>query len=126
MQDQIRLLGDGDELRRPDVAVRRVVPARERLEADDLAGRDRGLRLIVDFQLVVLDRLAQLLRQDAALAHRFVHVGGEEADARAALLLGAVEREVGVGEQLARVFAVAREHGRRRSSCRRGRAGPRG
>ena len=78
-----------------------MVPARERLEADDLAGRDRSLRLVVDFKLVVLERLRQLLRQDAPLADRLVHVRREEAGAGAAMLLGAVEREVGVGEELA-------------------------
>ena len=111
MQDQIRLLGDRDELRGRDVAVRRMVPARQRLEADDLAGRDRSLRLVEHLQLVVLERLRQLLRQDAPLAHRLVHVGREEAGAGAAVLLGAVERQVGVGEELSRVVAVARIDG---------------
>ena len=64
-----------------------MVPAHQRLEADDLAGRDRRLRLVEDLELVVLDRLRQLLRQDAPLAHRLVHVGREEAGAGAAVSL---------------------------------------
>ena len=52
------------------VAAHRMVPARQRLEADDLAGCDRGLRLVVDLELVVLDRLLELLGEDAALAQR--------------------------------------------------------
>ena len=88
--------------------MRRVLPAGQRLEADDLAGRDRSLRLVVDLQLVVLDRLGELLRKNAALADRLVHVRREEAGAGASVLLGAVEREVGVGEKLADVVPVAR------------------
>ena len=39
---------------------RRVLPADERLDADDPAGREVGLRLVVDDELADLDRPAQL------------------------------------------------------------------
>jgi hypothetical protein len=58
--DQPGLLGERDELSRWDEAVARVLPARERLEALDLARRERQRRLVVELELVVRDRLAQL------------------------------------------------------------------
>ena len=36
-------------------------PAQERFERDDLARREQKARLIVEFQLIILQRLAQLL-----------------------------------------------------------------
>ena len=79
-------------------AAGRMLPAHQRLEADDLAA-DARLRLVVQGELVALDRRAQILLQRAPLAQPLVHVGFEEADRAAAVRLGAIERGVGVAEQ---------------------------
>jgi hypothetical protein len=44
-----------------------VLPAAQRIDADDQARGDVDLRLVVQQQLVVLDRPAQLARQGEAL-----------------------------------------------------------
>ena len=89
-----------------DEPVLRMLPARQRLEAEHLAV-DRRLRLVVQEQLVARDRRAQIELQRVALAQAAVHLGVEEAHHLAAVGLGAVERGVGIGEQ------------RRRCRCRR-------
>ena len=88
----------GDERVGWDQPARGMLPAGERLESEDLAV-DLGLRLIVQDELVVRDRRAQIVLQRVALAQAPVHVGVEEADHVAAVGLGAVERGIGVGEQ---------------------------
>jgi hypothetical protein len=60
--DQSDLLGHGDEHRWWDVADLRVLPADQRLDADDGAVRSRICRLVGDRELVVrLERGAQVL-----------------------------------------------------------------
>ena len=58
--DQPGLLGHADELRRQHQPSFGVLPAQQRLDADDLARAERDLRLVVQRQLGALDRLAQL------------------------------------------------------------------
>src|SRR5215471_8780562 len=72
------LLGDRNEGRGRHLAARRMLPARQRLEADDLAV-DARLRLVIGDELAALDRAAQILEQRAAFAQPLVHVGLEEA-----------------------------------------------
>ena len=83
------------------------------LEPEHLAV-DRGLRLIVQEQLVACDGRAQIELQREALAQAAVHLGIEEADRMAAIGLGAVERGIGIGEQRRRLGAVAADRLRRR------------
>ena len=90
-------------------AALRMPPAHQRLEADDLAV-DARLRLIVQRQLVALDRRSQFLLQRAPLAQPLVHVGFEEAERAAALRLGAIERGVGIADQRGGVGAVDRKY----------------
>ncbi len=54
------------------------------------------MRLIVEIELVLAQRLAEIVLQLAALLQRRIHGRLEEAEGVAAVLLGAVEREVGV------------------------------
>ena len=84
-----------------------MLPARQRLEADDLAV-DAGLRLIIDHQLALLDGGAKIVQERAALAQALIHVGLEEADRPASFGLGPVERGIGVGEERRPVHAVDR------------------
>ena len=90
-----------------DHAAGRVMPAHQRLEADDLAA-DPGLRLIVEHELAVRNGRAQLLLERAPLAQALVHVGLEEADRAAPFRLGAIERGIGVADERVSVGAVGR------------------
>src|SRR5215472_4643296 len=104
------LLGDRNEGRGRHLAARRMLPARQRLEADDLA-IDARLRLVIGDELAALDRAAQILKQRAAFAQPLVHIGLEEADRTASFRLGAVERGIGVADERALVDAVDRIDG---------------
>ena len=88
-----------------------MVPAQQRLEAGDLAARDVDERLVVQLELVGEQRLAQIELEPAALLHLRVHFRLEEVVGAAALGLGAVERHVGVAQQLVGLVAVGRRHG---------------
>src|ERR1019366_7352590 len=61
--DEVGLLGQGQKRVGVEQPVRRVLPADERL--DDLYPRapERGLRLVVQYELAVIDRVAQLTHQ---------------------------------------------------------------
>ena len=54
-RDQAGLLGERDEAVGPDAAERRVLPARERLDADGGAAAQRELRLVLEHELAHLD-----------------------------------------------------------------------
>ena len=99
LQDQAGLLGQRDELGGRDQAEVGVEPADQRLDADDRAIVQAHLRLVVDDQLGTLERAPQLGLQDQALERGGVHVGGIELVAAARVLLGAIERRVGVADQ---------------------------
>ena len=107
LDDHAVLLGERDELAWRDDAEPRVAPARQGLEPEYLAV-DRGLRLIVEEQLVACDGRAQIELQREALAQAAIHLGIEEAGRMAAIDLGAVERGIGIGEQRRHLGAVAR------------------
>ena len=51
--------GERNELVRRNHATHRVPPPQQRLDTDDVAGAQVGLRLVVQLQLVVLQRSAQ-------------------------------------------------------------------
>ena len=61
--DQAGALGQRHELAGREQAARRVLPAHERLDADHRAGAQRDLRLVVQDELVLVDRAAQLGEQ---------------------------------------------------------------
>ena len=88
-----------------------MVPAQQRLEAADLVAREVDERLVVELELAVGQRLAQIDLQLAARLHVGVHVRLEEAVDAAPLGLGPVEGEIGVLEQLVGIGAVARRDG---------------
>jgi hypothetical protein len=96
--DQPALLGDRNEGRGRHLAALRMLPARQRLEADDGAV-DAALRLVIGDELAALDRAAQILQQRAPLAQAVIHIGLEKADRAAPFRLGPVQRGVGVAEQ---------------------------
>ena len=109
--DQPDFLGDRNEFVGTDQAALRMVPAQQRLEAADLAARKLDQRLIVELEFVGEQRLAQVELQPAALLHLRVHLRLEEMIGAAAVGLGAIERHVGVAQQLIGLVAVGRRHG---------------
>ena len=75
-------------------------PAAERLDADHRLAAVVDDRLIGDAQVVVLDRGAQVVFQELALEQVGVHRRVVDAGAVAALVLGAIERHVGVAHDV--------------------------
>ena len=91
-----------------DQSLLRMIPADQGLEAADLVARQIDHRLVVELEFAGRQRLAQILLHDAAGLHLQVHRGLEEAESAAAVAFGAVQREVGVAQQLVGGQAVAR------------------
>ena len=107
--DQAGVLGERDEVAGRNEAELGVVPAHERFERDRQPGTDVDDRLVVDDQLVALERAVQ--SGDARQSVRGVgcFAVGLVLDAAPAALLGAVHRVVGFAQQLGRVGLVARD-----------------
>ena len=105
--DQTRFLGQRNEDLRRDVSMLRVVPAQQRLRADDRLVCDAHHRLVVKLERVVLDGGAQRRFQRVLLQPALGEICVEELIGVAAQLLRAVHRHVGVLEQfLGRVAVV--------------------
>ena len=124
--DEAGLLGDRDEIGRPDHPAAGTRPAHERLEAADLRRGQLDDRLVDEREVVALDRLAQLGLERQALHRRGVHVRVEDLIAAAARRLGAIHGDVGVAQQFVHGGVCAGRRRRRRYSPRRrsrGRAG---
>ena len=105
---EARLLDARDERRREQAAVDGVLPAHERLEAAEPAGRHLDLGLEVQLELAARDPGAQLAEQDEAVAAVVVALLAVGRDAHA-VALGLVHRDVGALEQLDRRGGVPGE-----------------
>ena len=81
----------------------RVLPADERLEADDRVGRQLDDRLVVKPQLVALDGPAQVVLEVEPFGRCRRHARLEDVVAGRGVGLRPVEGDLGVAEQLARV-----------------------
>ena len=107
LHDQAALLGHGKELVRREQSALGVLPADECLGADHLAGVEVHERLVEEPQLATLESVLKLLLDRqllyGALAHRHV----EQLGSRAAALLRAVHRRVGVLDQARGAHLVA-------------------
>lgn len=75
-------------------------PARQRLEADDLARAGVELHLIVGNDLAALQPELELFGQATLGSQIFLQLPREEFDAVASKLLGLVERQVGFGQEV--------------------------
>jgi hypothetical protein len=93
-------------------------PADERLDADDPAGLEVGLRLVVDDELLVLERAAQLARERQPLGVVRVLLGAIDGGA-GVRALGDVHRDIGVLEQRVRILPVLAEDGDADASSKR-------
>src|SRR6185437_13078824 len=98
-----RFLGDRDELGRADLPPLLVGPARERLEARDLARFEIDQRLVKQLELVLVERPAKLGfdRETAARLGRLARL----VDLWTTLGFGLLDRELRVAEQLFRLLA---------------------
>ena len=108
--DEPGLLGKRDELAWRDHVALRGAPAHQRLEARKLVALQVQERLVVELELPVGEGSTQVPLELVAGAHASVHLVFEEPVPAPLLLLRAIEREVGVLEELVGVRPVARRH----------------
>ena len=97
--DQPGLLGERDELERLHDAAVGVDPADQRFDAGDPARVQLDHRLVVQDELVVLERALQVGLQLQAPQRGVVHLGFEDLVPALALLLRHVHRDVRVAHQ---------------------------
>jgi hypothetical protein len=91
-------------MRRRQDAVHGVVPADQRLGADDRRAVASIDRLVEELDAAAAGQRGAQVAFDHALAQQeFVHAVGEDLVAAAAGLLGLVERDVGLAQQVPRV-----------------------
>ena len=100
VDDEAALLGDPEELVGAEQPALGMLPADERLERLDRAGRERDDRLVVDDDLVALERAAQLDRELLPLAEALVEPRLVDRVMAALVALRDVHRDVGVAEKL--------------------------
>ena len=89
-----------------------MVPSQQRFDPDQGEVVDVVDRLVVQFELAALARVVQLRFDLQQLARGLMHLRTERLVAVGSVCLGAVEREIGIAEQL----LVGRHERRRR--CR--------
>ncbi len=99
VDDQPALLGNVKEGVRREQAALGMLPAEQRLGADQSPRREVDLRLVEEPQLAALEPALKLLLDRHGLDGALPHGRVEELGARAAALLGAVHRGVGVLDQ---------------------------
>src|SRR5205809_3056712 len=109
--DQARVLQNRNEFPREDQTLLGMPPAQQRLETADEAGLERHLGLVVEEELLLIDRPAQRRLHPHARERPLVHLAGEVLVGIAALFLGAIHGGVGVHDQGLGVVAVGREQG---------------
>ena len=121
--DQARLLGERDELRRMDQSELRMLPARERLDAQDPSGGDVDSGLVVYGKLAPGQSLAQTAFEGQVFQRGGVHGLVVELAEIASQFLGPVHRGISVSDQglgiraVLRIEADADAGGLRRSPC---------
>src|SRR5690606_41212313 len=81
LDDEVRLLRDGDELGGAELPVARMLPAHERFEADEALVRERDDRLIEHSESALFDGAAQVALDGNALILLAAHLGRENLDA---------------------------------------------
>ena len=109
LQNEPAFLGDRYEHGGRNGTALGMVPAQQRLEAGYRAALNIDLRLIDDPQLIARNRVSQLMLQKTPIAHIGTHFGLEIPVDSTAVLLGPIERRVGVVGQVLRVVGVAGE-----------------
>ena len=101
-----------DENHGRDVAARRMRPAQQRLDADDLRAFRRDDRLVMHFERVLIERALELAFEEAPLVEIGLHRGLECDDMAAA---GALGRAHGEGRMAKQIVARSRRRAAHRS-----------
>ena len=106
--DEVRLLGNWDEVDGTHQPALRVLPAHQGFEAGQLLGRQVDDRLVEHLDLVLSQRLAQIALQRHPVVTVGAHLGAEYLDAIGTPALGAVHGNLGllVEVEVARRLAV--------------------
>src|SRR3954466_11151701 len=84
-------------------------PTQQHFKTDDGAV-GLGLRLVIQLQLAIFDRHHEVALQQALVADLLVHRGLEESDRATLLGLGAIKREIRMGDQALDVTAILRKY----------------
>src|SRR5207302_9319878 len=92
-------------------ATQGMAPAKQRLEARNAAGLKRDEGLIIDFEFAPGERFAQIEPQLVVGSKAGAHAGLEKAEGAPAVLLGLIERHVGVPQKLLGRLAIVRRKG---------------
>jgi len=100
LDDEPGLLRERDEVLRQEPAVARMLPAHEGLDAVDRAALQVYDRLVMQRQLVALDRRPERGLEVQPLADVGIHPGLVDRGAPLAAALGGVHGHVGVPEQV--------------------------
>jgi hypothetical protein len=87
-----------------------MVPAHQRLDADDMVVRRAHHWLVVDLELVLLQRVVEVFLEQAAVGSGLEQVRAEEAEPAAPAALGSIERKVGVAHEAVAVITVERRN----------------
>ena len=111
LNDEADLLGHRDEGAGRNQALLGMAPADQGLDPADLVGPEIDDGLVVQLELAGGQRLAQIVLHGAPHLHLRVHLRPEEAVGAAPVALGAVERQVGVADQLVGALPVRRADG---------------
>src|SRR5438874_10825878 len=80
-----------------------MTPSQQRLEPVYTAREYVDERLVVELELLDHDRPAKIELQQAARLRPLIHLRFEEAMGAAPVHLGAIEREIGILQQLVRI-----------------------
>ena len=102
------LLEQGEEVVRREQAFFRMLPAQQRLSAENMPGPHVGLGLVKEHEFTVGQRPLQFILAGAQRAGLAVAGLAEELEAMATGLLGGIHRLVGMAEQGVGVEAVGR------------------
>ena len=98
--DLARAFGQRHELVRPDDAAQRMLPAHQRLGADDAACRQFADRLVVHADLAVLDGFLQILLGGLGQCHDRARRGAIGFDTVAAMALGIKHGQLGITQDV--------------------------
>ena len=105
--DETALLGARDEAGQRHELGAAAVPAQQGFDADDPARGEVDLRLVVQLELVLVERAVQRRLGLQAFERVDVHLLGVEAGGVAAGALGLIERRVGLLQQVSKSLPSA-------------------
>ena len=109
--DQPGILGDRHETVRRQIAMHRVMPAGNGIEAGDGATAQVEIRTEAQVQPVGVECRPQIALQRLAQSDLLVHVGLEKPIGRPAFSLRPIERDIGATQRLCQIGRILWQHG---------------